>query len=75
MVIGKACRALFPSFRAANPDDIWRQSAGLRNVIVHEYFGVDHEINWDVVERDLPILKSRVPAQIPGKPGPPEPFP
>jgi uncharacterized protein with HEPN domain len=60
LIIGEACRALSTGFRAANPDDIWTQAAGLRNVIVHEYFGVDHEIIWGVVERDLPNLKERI---------------
>jgi uncharacterized protein with HEPN domain len=33
-----------PQFRAALRDEIWIQAAGLPNVIVHEYFGIDHEI-------------------------------
>jgi uncharacterized protein with HEPN domain len=60
MSIGEACRALSPAFRTANSDDIWNQAAGLRNVIVHEYFGIDHDIVWGVVERDLPDLRRRV---------------
>ena len=60
ITIGEACRSLSPAFRAANPHDIWTQAAGLRNVIVHEYFNVDHEIIWGVVERDLPRLKDLI---------------
>jgi len=60
MIIGEACRVLSPQFRAAHPDEIWVQAAGLRNVIVHEYFGIDHEIVWGVIERDLPDLKRRI---------------
>ena len=59
MIIGEACRALSAEFRAAHPEEIWAQAAGLRNVIVREYFGIDHEIVWGVVERDLPDLKLR----------------
>jgi len=59
MIVGEACRALSAEFRAAHPEEIWAQAAGLRNVIVREYFGIDHEIVWGVVERDLPDLKLR----------------
>ena len=64
MIIGEACRALSPQFRAAQPDEIWAQAAGLRNIIVHQYFGIDPEIVWGVIERDLPILKQRIQALV-----------
>jgi uncharacterized protein with HEPN domain len=60
MVIGEACRGLSPQFRAVHRDEVWAQAAGLRNVIVHEYFGIDLEIVWGVIERDLPTLKRYV---------------
>lgn len=60
LIIGEACRALSPEFRTAHRDKIWADAAGLRNVIVHHYFGVDHEVVWGVVERDLPALKRLV---------------
>ena len=60
MIIGEACRALSPEFRAAHREEFWAQAAGLRNVIVHEYFGIDVEVIWGVIERDLPILKEHV---------------
>ena len=60
MIVGEACRALSAQFRAAHPDEVWALTAGLRNVIVHEYFGIDLEIVWGVVERDLPDLKRRI---------------
>ena len=62
MVIGEACRALSHEFRQNQPDEVWALAAGLRNVIVHEYFGIDAEIVWQVVERDLPDLKRKVAA-------------
>ena len=60
VIIGEACRALSKEFRTQTPHDAWVQAAGMRNVIVHEYFGVDVEIVWMVVDRDLPVLKARV---------------
>ena len=60
MILGEACRALSPEFRAAHPEDVWALAGGLRNVIVHEYFGIDLEIVWGVIKRDLPALKEAV---------------
>jgi uncharacterized protein with HEPN domain len=60
LIIGEACRALSQEFRTAHQDEIWADAAGLRNVIVHHYFGVDHEVVWGVVESDLPALKRLV---------------
>jgi len=60
-------RALSQAFRATHADDIWAQAAGLRNVIVHHYFGVDREVVWGVVERDLPVLKRLVQGIIAAK--------
>ena len=61
-IIGEACSRLPENFRAMHRDDIWRQASGLRNVIVHQYFGIDPEVVWAVIERDLPELKQRVAA-------------
>jgi uncharacterized protein with HEPN domain len=60
MIMGEACRALSGDFRTEHPDEVWLLAAGLRNVIVHEYFGVDLEVVWRVIEHDLPALKRRV---------------
>jgi uncharacterized protein with HEPN domain len=60
MIVGEACRALSPDFRTGHPDEVWVLAAGLRNVIVHEYFGIDLDVVWNVIEHDLPALKERV---------------
>jgi uncharacterized protein with HEPN domain len=60
MIIGEACRALSRDFRTQHPADVWALAAGLRNVIVHQYFGIDLVVVWNVIERDLPALKKRV---------------
>jgi uncharacterized protein with HEPN domain len=67
MIVGEACRALSAGFRAAHTEEAWSQAAGLRNVIVHEYFGIDLDIVWGVVERDLPLLKELVQAALQGE--------
>ena len=60
MIIGEAARSLSARFRVTNTEEMWAEAAGLRNVIVHQYFGIDLEIVWGVIERDLPALKQRV---------------
>ena len=60
MILGEACRGLSADFRARHPDEVWVLAAGLRNVIVHEYFGVDLDVVWNVIEHDLPGLKRKI---------------
>jgi len=48
-IIGEAARQIPKSFREKYPDFPWRETASLRNVIAHEYFGLDMDIIWDVV--------------------------
>ncbi len=59
-MIGEAVRSLPPDLRRRHPDIPWRSITALRNVLIHEYFGVDLEIVWRVVERRLPTLKRHV---------------
>jgi len=59
-IIGEAARALSPSFMQQHAGVPWSQIIGMRNVLVHNYFGIDVAIVWSVVERDLPPLKQQV---------------
>jgi uncharacterized protein with HEPN domain len=59
-VIGEAVRNLPPDLRRRHPEVPWRSITALRNVLIHEYFGVDLEIVWRVVQRRLPTLKRHV---------------
>jgi uncharacterized protein with HEPN domain len=44
----------------------WRDVAAFRNVIVHDYLGIDLHQIWDIIERDLPVLKGQVEAILDG---------
>ena len=59
-VIGEAVRNLSPEFKRQHPELPWRSIAALRNVLIHEYFGVDLEIVWRIVQRRLPALKRHI---------------
>jgi uncharacterized protein with HEPN domain len=60
MIIGEAVRAIDPAVRANYPAVPWRQIAGMRNILVHDYFRINQEIVWETVERHLPPLKAEV---------------
>jgi len=59
-VIGEAVRSLPPELKRRHPEIPWRSITALRNVLIHEYFGVDLEIVWRVVQRRLPALKRHI---------------
>jgi len=59
-VIGEAVRNLSGDFKKEHPEIPWRSMSVLRNVLIHEYFGVDLEIVWRVVQRRLPAVKRHI---------------
>jgi len=59
-ILGEATRQLPDDFTARHEDVPWRQIAGLRNRIVHDYFGLDLELIWEVIRRDLPQFQARL---------------
>ena len=61
-LIGEAAARLGQAFHAAYPQIPWAQIVAMRNILVHEYFGIDLEEVWTTVERDLPLLKAQITA-------------
>lgn len=59
-IIGEAASRIPDDFKGTHPEIPWRKVVGLRNRVVHEYFGVDLEIVWSVISNDLPPLKAGV---------------
>lgn len=56
-VIGEAVRQMPEDFKQAHAQIPWGQIAGLRNRIVHVYFGLDLDLIWEIIEKDLPQLQ------------------
>jgi uncharacterized protein with HEPN domain len=56
-IIGEATKGIPDSVRLKHRDVDWKRTAALRNILIHEYFGVDAEIIWDVVQNKLTALE------------------
>ncbi len=56
-VIGEASKKIPPSIKNKHPPIPWKKMSGMRDKMVHEYFGVDLEIVWKTVREDIPPLK------------------
>ncbi len=54
----EATQRLSPERKAARPEIPWRELVAFRNILVHQYLGIDLELVWQVIERDLPALDS-----------------
>ena len=63
-VIGEAVKQLSPDLRDRYSSVEWRRVAGFRDVLIHNYMGVDLDEVWNVIEKDLPRLKRTVTAML-----------
>lgn len=61
-IIGEAARALSAGFKEKHPELPWSEIVGMRNILVHDYFGINLDEVWNVVERDLPEFKHKIEA-------------
>jgi uncharacterized protein with HEPN domain len=59
-IIGEATKNLPQDFKDKHPDIPWKEMAGMRDIIVHEYFGVDLKLTWRVATEDIKGLKARL---------------
>jgi len=59
-IIGEATKNIPSEFRKKYPENEWSKIAGLRDKITHHYFGINLDIVWEVVEKEIPKLKENI---------------
>ena len=63
-IMSESTQRLSDTLKSAHPEIDWRQLAGFRNVLAHDYLSVEPERVWLVIEQDLPSLKRSVAAML-----------
>ena len=59
-IIGEAVKNIPHSFRKKHKDIPWSEAARTRDKLIHGYFGIDFELVWEIINKDLPDLKGRI---------------
>lgn len=56
-IIGEACARISPTIKEKHTEVEWKNIVGFRNISIHQYFGVNFQIVWQIAQNDLPVLK------------------
>jgi uncharacterized protein with HEPN domain len=69
-IVGEATKGLSPALRESHPGIPWKNMAGLRDKLIHDYFGVNIDIVWQIVRDELPPLAVQLTAVLEPRVGP-----
>lgn len=61
-IIGEASSRVTEELRAKHPEVAWSMMTGMRNIVIHKYFGIDEMVLWQTIEQDLPVLEKQMEA-------------
>ena len=59
-IIGKAVKNVPDDFKDKHKEIEWRKIAGMRDIIIHNYFRIDLNAVWNVINKDIPVLKKQM---------------
>src|SRR5437016_3763534 len=59
-IIGEVARVLSDEFKNKYTEVKWFSIAGIRNLLIHEYWGIDFNVLWKVINEDIPVLKEQI---------------
>ncbi len=59
-IIGEAAKSIPSTIKHNHPDIPWKEMAGMRDRLIHAYFGVDYNLVWAAIKTDLPQLKPKI---------------
>lgn len=60
IVIGEMVHRISDKFKDANPQIEWNRIKGFRNLVAHDYFGIDAEEVWQIISNELPVLQLEI---------------
>ena len=64
LILGEAATRISDEFKEKHSEIPWSKIIGMRNILVHNYFGIDFDVVWSVVDKDLPELKLLIKAVL-----------
>ncbi len=59
-IIGEAAKNITDELKEKYPQILWKDLAGIRDKLIHHYFGVNLEIVWTIIDEDLPLLRKEI---------------
>ena len=59
-IIGEAVKNISPELKKKYPEIEWKRIAGARDVMIHAYFNVDFDVVWNIINQDIPVLKTNL---------------